>query len=253
VYRLGKLKEKPVGPGIRLLWGLGGIYQSAIVMNTTTRVDKYKPKNLISGDGVEFEGVDYSAYWRIDNPAKLLKETEVYKNIIHEVTESRLRDAVGSIPFREVNGLSLEDIMGGEPGSEYLEINEEYKLSDMGLKVEKLLIGNTYLPEHMEKLLAQEAIAEAEAAGKIALAKAKAKEIREIADAEFYAATQTAAIAEMYAQNPNAMKLAELEMHKAYAEGPNNTSHIISDSLLKGVSDGLSDILGKKLLDGPKK
>ncbi len=212
-YHWGKVKDHR-GPGISLLWGLGGLYQSAVVMDKRLRTSDYKVDNKVTTlDGVELEKVDYTVDWRVMNAMQIRRGVQDYEKTLREATEGRVRDAVGSTSSRKLSGISIEEMLGGKgDGFEYDDINEEYGLLGNGIRVESLYLTQTKLPGHLEEALASEATAAAEAEGR-----------KKLADAAVYEAGRAAEAAGLLYNTPGAMDLERLKALEKIGENGNAT------------------------------
>jgi regulator of protease activity HflC (stomatin/prohibitin superfamily) len=274
-YSFGKIKkETDSGGGWNWVLGLGGLYESAVIMDTRTRTIDWKvDRNLNTKDGVELPFVDYSTSYRISSPKKVLEKigvynqeeivnrrenmiTELIKNyqgtaeekvayetrlrknpgrikvpakyedFVRESTESLIRKIAGSCSFEEFNSISGKTICGiNEGANKYPNINDEYDFTEHGLHVMNMLITQVDMPDSMRESLSAAARADA-----------KAKEIRTLADAEYYHAEQRAAAAAFYKDNPEALELRRIEAMEALSKGEGNSKWVIPSDILGGLT-----------------
>lgn len=227
-------------PGIRLLIGLGGLYASGVVNNTQLRSVDYNTKpdqTLVTDDGVELLRVDYTVNWRVIDPMIAITEIEDYKGALREITESRVRRAIGSFSFNDLSRVSTEIMGPYDTGKEisgkkigWGDINDEYKLKeDFGISIEKMILTQFDLPDELRNAMSASAQANAKANG-----------MRKIADAQGYIAQKRAEAAELYKDNPDALKIAYMEMIKEMSESGKATFYNIPnfEEFLKGKMFG---------------
>lgn len=222
---LGFGKFKGVkGEGMRLALPLYHTVHEVDMRSTMIEL----PEQHIMGAGENVTTfVDGTVQFRVVDPVKAMFEVDDYKKNTAERAQNAIREHLGGMDFDGINrdrAKLNKDLL-----------DEMKSLEDCwGVKVETVQIRNVRVAKSLEEDMARTAKAKKSAEAKIILADANIETSKKYHDA-----------AEMYSDNPNSMRLRELDMLQAIADKPStkivfypldfsgklaNTLGIVSDS-----------------------
>src|SRR6185503_18046982 len=109
VFRLGRARKRPLGPGLVLLLPMG--IDRARVVDTRTKVIQIPTQEVITRDNISL-GVDAVVYCNVSSPADAILRVEEYMPATLKLAATTLRSIVGR--------MELDDIL-----SKRAEINTE--------------------------------------------------------------------------------------------------------------------------------
>lgn len=192
VLRLGKL-NRVAGPGI--------VFTLPFIEFYTLRVDQrviatyFGAEETLTNDLVPVN-VDAVVFWMVFSPKRAAVEVENYSEAVSWMAQATLRKAIGRASVRTV--ATRRDQLDDE-----LKSALEEKLSPWGIDVIDVEVRDIVIPKELQESMAIEAVAERKKNARMIMAEAE-KDISEmLADAS-----------EVYAGNPDALKLRT--MHLAY-------------------------------------
>jgi regulator of protease activity HflC (stomatin/prohibitin superfamily) len=229
IFRLGRVLEKPKGPGLIILIPL---VDKMIKVDTRVVTMDVPPQDIITKDNVSVK-VNAVIYFHVMDAKKAIIQVENYLYATSQLSQTTLRSILGQS--------SLDELL-----SEREKINEKLQtIIDMhtdpwGIKVNMVEIKHVDLPQEMQRAMAQQAEAERER---------RAKVIR--AEGEFQAAQKMTDAAEIIEQHPMALQMRYLQTLVEIAAEKNSTTLFpIPIDLFTPFKDLVSGV--KKIADNIK-
>ena len=201
VFRLGRLRPEPYGPGLFLLIP---IVDRMVRISLRTVVHDVPPQDIITRDNVSIK-VNAVVYFRVMNPTKAVVEVENYHYATSQLSQTTLRSVLGQV---ELDGLLSErDKINHE-----LQTILDKQTDPWGIKVSAVEVKHVDLPSEMQRAMAKQAEAEREKRAKIIHA-----------EGESQAASTLANAAEELSRNPSSMQLRYLQTLTEIASERNST------------------------------
>ena len=189
IFRLGRLLEKPKGPGLIIVWW--PIDRIVKVSLRTVTLD-VPPQDIITQDNVSLK-VNAVVYFRVINPIKAIVEVDDYSYATNQLSQTTLRSVLGEVP--------LDDLLSRrEALNERLQSILDQHTDTWGIKVGVVEVKQVDLPQEMQRAMAKQAEAEREKRAKIIHA-----------DGEFQAAEKLAQAARVINKEPVALQLRYLQ------------------------------------------
>ncbi len=189
IFRLGRLLEKPKGPGLIIVWW--PIDRIVKVSLRTITLD-VPPQDIITKDNVSLK-VNAVVYFRVMNPIKAIVEVDDYGYATNQLSQTTLRSVLGEVP--------LDDLLSQrEALNERLQSVLDQHTDAWGIKVGVVEVKQVDLPQEMQRAMAKQAEAEREKRAKIIHA-----------DGEFQAAEKLAQAAAVVTKEPVALQLRYLQ------------------------------------------
>ncbi|HID27669.1 MAG TPA: slipin family protein [Methanosarcinales archaeon] len=188
VFRLGRLLGAK-GPGIFIIIPIVDKFFKMDLRVATFDVPK---QNIITRDNVSVD-VDAVMYFRVADPIKAVVKVENYWQATNLLAQTTLRDVLGEVEFDDL--LTKRDSLG-QRIQEIIDVSTD----PWGIKVTGVQIKDVTLPETMQRAIAKQAEAERERRSRIIMA-----------EGEKQASEAMAKAAELYAKNPMALRLRELQ------------------------------------------
>lgn len=188
LFRLGRLVGAK-GPGLFFI--IPGFDRIRVIDLRTVTYDARLIK-VITKDNIRCD-VDSFVYYRVVDPVKAVMEVEDYVRATQNLSKTVLRDILGHA--------ELDDLLTKTPELTKQIQQELDEITDpWGIKVGSVVISDVILPADMQRAIAKQAEAERERRSRII-----------VAEGEFMAAEKMSEAAELYAKNPMALKLRELQ------------------------------------------
>jgi len=186
VFRLGRARPKPLGPGLVLLLPMG--IDRARVVDTRIKVIQIPTQEVITRDNISI-GVDAVVYAEVASPADAILRVEQYMPATLQLAATTLRSIVGR--------MELDDILTkrAEINAEVASILDE-RTEQWGIQITAVEIKDISLPVEMKRAMARQAEAERERRAKVI-----------ISEGEFQAAEKLAQAAHLIASEPAALQL----------------------------------------------
>lgn len=188
IFRLGRFSGVK-GPGIFLIIP---IVDSVVKMDLRVITIDVQKQSTITRDNVTVD-VDAVIYYKVVDPAKAVIQVENYRVATSMLSQTTLRDVLGTIELDDL--LSKRD----ELNMKLQEILDRHT-DPWGIKVTGVTLRDVSLPESMLRAIAKQAEAEREKRSRIILA-----------EGEFKASKTMAEAAKLYQEVPVAIKLRELQ------------------------------------------
>lgn len=201
VFRLGRLVERPKGPGLILVfWPLDRIVRISL----RTVVLDVPPQDVITRDNVSVK-VNAVVYFRVVDPAKAVVMVENYLYATSQLSQTTLRSMLGQAELDEL-------LAEREKLNERLQEIIDQHTDPWGIKVSMVEVKHVDLPSEMQRAMARQAEAEREKRAKIIHA-----------DGERQASQSLAEAAAVIAQNPVTLQLRYLQTLTEVAAEKNST------------------------------
>jgi len=201
VFRFGRLRPEPYGPGLFFLIPL---VDRMVRISTRTIVHDVPPQDVITKDNVSIK-VNAVVYFRVMNPLAAVVEVENYHYATSQLAQTTLRSILGQV---ELDGLLGErDKINHE-----LQAILDDQTDPWGIKIAAVEVKHVDLPESMQRAMAKQAEAEREKRAKIIHA-----------EGEFQAAETLASAATVLARDSGAMQLRYLQTLTEIASERNST------------------------------
>ncbi|NOY80762.1 MAG: FtsH protease activity modulator HflK [Kiritimatiellaeota bacterium] len=141
VRRLGKILERPFGPGLhyRLPYPID---RANMVRTGTVREVGTRKRLLLSGDENLVE-VDVSVHYRVSDPVKYLLKAAAPDTLVREAAQASVRNAVGHRRIDDLLTTGREDVLAEVRRT----LQEELDRSDTGIEVVGVLLLELRPPE----------------------------------------------------------------------------------------------------------
>lgn len=216
VFRLGRVLEKPKGPGIIfVLWPI----DLAVKVPLRTVTLDVPPQDIITKDNVSAM-VNAVVYFRVMDPIKAVVEVENYKFATSQMSQTTLRSIIGE---SELDGL----LMNREEINNKIQAILDEQTDPWGIKVSNVEVKHVDLPEDLKRVMARQAQAEREKRAKIIAA-----------EGEYQASEKVCQAAEKMQKTPMALQLRYLQtLVEIGSENNTTTLFPIPIDLLKSFTE----------------
>ena len=189
IFRLGRLKSPPKGPGLFLLIP---IVDKMVRVDLRTVTLNVPPQEVITKDNVPVR-VNAVAYFRIIDPEKAIVQVENYMVATSQISQTTLRSVLGQHVLDEL--LSERDKI-----NEILQRIIDEATSPWGIKVSIVEVKDVEIPAGMQRAMARQAEAERERRAKVIAA-----------EGEFQASQRLREAADVMSANPTTLQLRFLQ------------------------------------------
>lgn len=189
VFRLGRVIEKPRGPGFTfVLWP---IEQSITVSLRVITLD-VPPQDIITKDNISAK-VNAVAYFRVMDPIKSIVEVQDFQYATSQMAQTTLRSVLGEV--------ELDDLLSQrEAINEKLQTILDKQTDPWGIKVSNVELKHVDITEDLRRAMARQAEAERERRAKIIAA-----------EGEFQAAEKICQAADLMQKSPMSLQLRYLQ------------------------------------------
>ena len=174
IFRLGRLKSPPKGPGLFLLIPF---VDKMVRVDLRTVTLNVPPQEVITKDNVPVR-VNAVAYFRIIDPEKAIVQVENYMVATSQIAQTTLRSVLGQHVLDEL--LSERDKINA-----ILQKIIDESTSPWGIKVSIVEVKDVEIPTVMQRAMARQAEAERERRAKVIAAEGEfqaSQKLREAAD-----------------------------------------------------------------------
>jgi regulator of protease activity HflC (stomatin/prohibitin superfamily) len=156
VFRLGKLLDRPKGPGITIVaWPIDRMVRVSL----RTIVMDVPPQDVITRDNVSVK-VNAVVYFRVMDPRRAIVEVESYHYATSQLAQTTLRSVLGQV--------ELDDLLSErERLNQQLQQILDQHTDPWGIKVSSVEVKHVDLPPDMQRAMAKQAEAEREKRAKI--------------------------------------------------------------------------------------
>ena len=172
IFRLGKLLDRPKGPGIALVFA--PIDRMARVSLRTIVLD-VPAQDIITRDNVSVK-VNAVVYFRVIDPRKAIVEVESYHYATSQLAQTTLRSVIGQVELDDL--LSARDRL-----NQQLQQILDQHTEPWGVKVASVEVKQVDLPPDMQRAMAKQAEAEREKRAKIVHASGELEASQQLAQA----------------------------------------------------------------------
>jgi regulator of protease activity HflC (stomatin/prohibitin superfamily) len=189
VFRLGKLLDRPKGPGVILVFA--PIDRMARVSLRTIVMD-VPPQDVITRDNVSVK-VNAVVYFRVMDPRKAIVEVESYHYATSQLAQTTLRSVLGQV--------ELDDLLSERErlNAQLQQILDQHT-DPWGIKVSSVEVKHVDLPPDMQRAMAKQAEAEREKRAKIIHAAGELEASEKLASAATAMAVEPMTITLRYLQ-----------------------------------------------------
>ncbi len=189
IFRLGRLKSPPKGPGLFLLIP---IVDKMVRVDLRTVTLNVPPQEVITKDNVPVR-VNAVAYFRIIDPEKAIVQIENFMVATSQISQTTLRSVLGQHTLDEL--LSERDKINA-----ILQEIIDQATSPWGIKVSIVEVKDVEIPTGMQRAMARQAEAERERRAKVIAA-----------EGEFQASERLKDAAQVLSENPMSLQLRFLQ------------------------------------------
>src|SRR5512134_280303 len=189
IFRLGRLKSPPKGPGLFLLIP---VIDKMVRVDLRTVTLNVPPQEVITKDNVPVR-VNAVAYFRIIDPEKAIVQVENFMVATSQISQTTLRSVLGQHMLDEL--LSERDKI-----NEILQRIIDEATAPWGVKVSIVEVKDVEIPGGMQRAMARQAEAERERRAKVIAA-----------EGEFQASERLKDAAAVMAQQPITVQLRFLQ------------------------------------------
>lgn len=217
VFRLGRARNRPLGPGLVLMLPFG--IDRAQVVDLRTKVIQIPTQEVITRDNISI-GVDAVVYADVQSPADAVLRVEQYMPATLQLAATTLRSIIGRMEMDEVLAKRAEI---------NLEVQSilDARVEQWGIDITAVEIKDISLPAEMKRAMARQAEAERERRAKIIMS-----------DGELQAAAKLADAARLIASQPAALQLRLYQTMVEVSTQPNMTIVLpVPIELLAGQGD----------------
>ena len=201
IFRLGRLKSPPKGPGLFLLIP---IVDKMVKVDLRTVTLNVPPQEVITKDNVPVR-VNAVAYFRIIDPEKSVVQIENFMNATSQIAQTTLRSVLGQHVLDEL-------LSEREKINEILQKIIDEATAPWGIKVSIVEVKDVEIPSSMQRAMARQAEAERERRAKVINA-----------EGEFQASERLREAAEVMSTQPIALQLRSLQTLLELGGQANNT------------------------------
>lgn len=203
VFRFGRLREAPRGPGLALILPFG--IDRLVRVNMQTVTMPVPAQEGITRDNVTIT-VDAVVYFRVIDPVHAVINVQRYLYAISQVAQTSLRSMIGRSDLDEL--LSERERVNAE----LRRIIDEPTEGPWGVRIERVEVKDISLPESMKRSMSRQAEAERERRARVITA-----------DGELQASEKLAQAAGVLATNPSALQLRLMQTMVEVAAEKNST------------------------------
>jgi len=189
VFRLGKLLDRPKGPGVILIFAP---IDRMVRVSLRTVVHDVPSQDVITRDNVSVK-VNAVVYFRVMDPLKAIVDVENYLYATSQLAQTTLRSVLGQVDLDDL--LSQRDRLNHE-----LQRILDLHTDPWGIKVSSVEVKHVDLPPDMQRAMARQAEAEREKRAKIIHAAGELEASEKLSQAAAVIATKPIAITLRYLQ-----------------------------------------------------
>ena len=189
IFRLGRLKSPPKGPGLFLLIP---IVDKMVKVDLRTVTLNVPPQEVITKDNVPAR-VNAVAYFRIIDPEKSVVQIENFMAATSQIAQTTLRSVLGQHVLDEL-------LSEREKINEILQKIIDEATAPWGIKVSIVEIKDVEIPSSMQRAMARQAEAERERRAKVIAA-----------EGEFQASQRLSEAANVMQKEPMSLQLRYLQ------------------------------------------
>jgi len=202
IFRLGRLRKKPKGPGLILVFApIDRMVRVSLRMVTLD----VPPQDIITRDNVSVK-VNAVVYFRVFDANLAVTDVEDYLFATTQLAQTHLRSVLGQV--------ELDDLLAERDKiNRQLQQQLDQQTDPWGVKVNNVEIKHVDLPQEMQRSIARQAEAERERRAKIINS-----------EGEFQAAEKLVQAAQMIEKHPVALQMRYLQTLSEIASENNSTT-----------------------------
>jgi regulator of protease activity HflC (stomatin/prohibitin superfamily) len=201
VFTLGKVEEKPKGPGLCFVWRP---FQTAVTVSLRTVVMDVPSQDIITRDNVSLK-VSAVVYFKVLDPKAAIIGVENYYYATSQMAQTTLRSILGEVTLDEL-------LADREKLSQRLREIIDRSTEPWGIEVTSVELKSVDLPEQIQRAMGKQAEAEREKRAKIIAA-----------EGELMASQQLLEAANKISENPTAIQMRYLQTLAEIATEKNST------------------------------
>ncbi len=201
IFRLGRLKSPPKGPGLFLLIP---VVDKMVKVDLRTVTLNVPPQEVITKDNVPVR-VNAVAYFRIIDPEKAIVQIENFMAATSQISQTTLRSVLGQHVLDEL-------LSEREKINEILQKIIDEATAPWGIKVSIVEVKDVEIPTGMQRAMARQAEAERERRAKVINA-----------EGEFQASERLREAAQVMSTQPIALQLRSLQTLLELGASQSNT------------------------------
>ena len=190
ILRLGRF-QRIGGPGLYLV--LPVIEQATAVIDTRIQTTSITAEQALTRDTVAV-GVDAIVFWQVTDSRAAAVNIANYREAIERVAQTTLREMIGATELSRL-------LADRQTADEKLRASITSKTTTWGVAATSVEIRDVVIPKELQDAMSRQAQAEREKDARVTLASAE----QEIA-------RQVLAAAELYASNPTALRLRQMNL-----------------------------------------
>ena len=202
VFRMGRARKGPMGPGILLLLPFG--IDRAQVVDTRIKAIQIPPQEVITHDNISI-GVDAVVYADVHSPEQAVLRVEQYMPATLQLAATTLRSILGKMDLDDI--LAKRDEINTE-----VQATLDMRTEQWGVQITSVEIKDISLPQEMKRAMARQAEAERERRAKVI-----------VSEGEFQAAEKLVQAARLIATEPVALQLRLYQTLVEVSSERNNT------------------------------
>jgi regulator of protease activity HflC (stomatin/prohibitin superfamily) len=172
IFRLGRLKSPPKGPGLFLLIP---VVDKMVKVDLRTVTLNVPPQEVITKDNVPVR-VNAVAYFRIIDPEKSVVQVENFMAATSQIAQTTLRSVLGQHVLDEL-------LSEREKINEILQRIIDEATAPWGIKVSIVEVKDVEIPSNMQRAMARQAEAERERRAKVIAAEGEFQASQRLAEA----------------------------------------------------------------------
>ncbi|HEU5213747.1 MAG TPA: slipin family protein, partial [Gaiellaceae bacterium] len=189
IFRLGRLRSPPKGPGLFLLIP---VVDKMVKVDLRTVTLNVPPQEVITKDNVPVR-VNAVAYFRVIDPEKSVVQIENFLAATSQIAQTTLRSVLGQHVLDEL-------LSEREKINEILQRIIDESTAPWGIKVSIVEVKDVEIPSNMQRAMARQAEAERERRAKVIAA-----------EGEFQASQRLREAAQVMSQEPISLQLRYLQ------------------------------------------
>jgi regulator of protease activity HflC (stomatin/prohibitin superfamily) len=190
ILRLGRL-HKVKGPGIYLVFPI--IDSVASIVDLRVQTTSITAEQALTRDTVAV-GVDAIVFWQVTDPQAAAVNIANYTQAIERVAQTSLREMIGATELSKL-------LADRQAADERLKETISAKTSTWGVTAVSVEIKDVGIPRELQDAMSRQAQAEREKDARVTLASAEQEIARQVVEA-----------AKLYASDPNALKLRQMNL-----------------------------------------
>ena len=174
IFRLGRVRGGPKGPGLFLLWPLA---DNMVKIDLRTVTMDVPPQDVITRDNVPAR-VNAVVYFRVVDPNKSVIEVENHVLATSQISQTTLRSVLGQKDLDQL-------LTNREEINEELQSIIDEQTDPWGVKVSVVEVKDVEIPSQMQRAMARQAESERERRAKIIAAEGEyqaSQRLRQAAD-----------------------------------------------------------------------